>query len=85
MNYCEIIRGLNLAWLKDKRIRGYLNEMLKAQKGLEKIVCVKPPFLIKNKALTGPASSVGGNTLILSREPFKYKLKKLFSPDFGES
>ena len=78
-SYSERLRRLNLTLLKDRRIRGHLIEMLKVQKGLEKIDWVKPPLLTKNHYLTGPAFGVRGNSLRLRRESFKSRLRNDFS------
>ena len=75
LNYSERLRRLNLTW----SIREDLIGIFKLQKGLEKIDWVKPPFLIKNKALGGPASRVSGNTLRLCRESFKSRQSNNFS------
>ena len=64
--------------LKDRRISGDLIEMYKVMSSRQSIDWVKPLNLRKNVDISGPAVSVRGNSLSMSRESFSSRERNNF-------
>ena len=78
LEYEDRLKKLSLTTLQDRRMRGDLIETYTVLSNRESINWVKPLNLRKNVDITGPASSVRGNSLSMRIESFSSRVRNSF-------